>query len=220
MRRSIPYVALWLALLVMPSWADMTSHVAINVSSLAGHPFELELNLYDNSGVIGDSWALIDNVVLGGTQIGFEDGTLNGFDASLNPASVKVAPGALDGTGNCVLRIDEDPVFTPTITFCDFSASTAVLLEFDMAFTGSTKAGFFGLDQFVVRLLDPQSLDPLLPGMTPGVGDLLAVDARGAASAAGVTLTPIQSVPVPGAAILAAIGLACTGIARRRRAGE
>jgi len=71
------------------------SYVTIDVSGLVGKDISLDFSLYDNSGVVGDSWAVIDNVAINGMVVDFEDGTLGGFDDSLNPDSVEVVPGTI-----------------------------------------------------------------------------------------------------------------------------
>ena len=138
-------------------------HVTIDVSSIMPTELQLELALYDNSDVVGDSWVFIDNVQLGGVmQADFESGSLEGFDNSLNPDSVKVVGGALDGFGRFFMRIDEDPVTFVTFTWRDLSRGLTTL-EFDFRMEASETVGFFGLDEFVVNVLDPNSLVPLLP---------------------------------------------------------
>ena len=68
-----------LAVATAPALADVIPyHVSIDVTGLTN--LEMEFALYDNSGVIGDSWALLDNVTLGGLSVDFEGGTLGGFD--------------------------------------------------------------------------------------------------------------------------------------------
>ena len=201
-----------LAVATAPALADVIPyHVSIDVTGLTN--LEMEFALYDNSGVIGDSWALLDNVTLGGLSVDFEGGTLGGFDNSLNPASVSTVAGNLNGSGGHVMRIDEDLAFTPTFTWRDFAGSSASTLEFDMAFSGSTTAGFFGLDRFVVSILDPTTLDPLLPGLTPGFGDVLAIDANGLVHTADVG---VGVIPAPGSTVLGTVGLAMIAWAKRR----
>ncbi len=203
-------------LLVSPAWADV-AHVSIDISSLAMQDIEMEFALYDNSGTVGDSWAFIDNIMLGGSLVaGFEAGALAPVNGSLNAASVNVVPGSIGGSGAFVMRMDEDPAVTPTFAILDLSGSAATTLEFDLDFTGSATPGFFGLDQFVLSLLNPDSLDPLLPGLTPGFGDLFTADANGFQTGAGVTVSSgVTPVPAPGALVLATLGLGCIRFARR-----
>lgn len=199
------------------AWA-LPSHVSIDISSLAGSGIELEINLYDNSGVIGDSWALIDNVTLEPAIeiIDFETGTLEGFEDWLNPVSVGVVSGDLVG-GSYVLRIDEDPGVTPTITYTyrDFLPSAATTLSFYFEMTASNTPGPWGLDALVFSILDPVTLSPFpsLPGLY-GFGDVLEVTASGAMYSPGVTVIVI---PVPGALLLGMIGIGTMGIFRRFR---
>ncbi len=210
------YVAL-LALIAFSgtTWA-LPSRVSIDVSSLAGSAIELEIDLYDNSGVIGDSWALIDNVALEPAIeiIDFETGTLEGFEDWLNPLSVGVVSGDLIG-GSYVLQIDEDPGVTPTITYRDFLPSAATTLSFYFEMTASSTPGPWGLDALVFSILDPVTLSPFpsLPGLY-GFGDVLEVTASGVMYSSGVTVTVI---PVPGALLLGMIGIGTMGIFRRFR---
>ena len=176
--------------------AELTppQHVTIDVSALTSQEIELELALYDNSEVIGDSWVLIDNVVLGGvTQADFESGTLEGFDDSLNPGSVSAVPGSLDGTGSYVMRIDEDPVTFVTFTWQDYPGSDAQTLEFDLQMQASEVDGFFGLDEFVVNILDPDTLTPLLPQL--GIGGILSLTAEELQTTAEVLVGPVDTIP-------------------------
>ena len=177
-----------------PPVGNPTWHVAIDVSTVAVQNLEIEFALYDNSGVIGDSWALIDNVVYGAETEDFEDGTLGGFDASLNPASVQVINDTLDGSGSKVMHIAEDPVLTPTYVFRDFVVSGAGTIEFDFSLFGSGLVGPYGLDELVVSILDADTLSPLLPGLTPGFGDVVAANSNGLIEVDGVTVSPIAAV--------------------------
>ena len=210
---------LFVALLALIAFSGTTwalpSRVSIDVSSLAGSAIELEIDLYDNSGVIGDSWALIDNVTLEPAieTIDFETGTLEGFEDWLNPVSVGVVSGNLIG-GSYVLRIDEDLGVTPTITYRDFLPSAATTLSFYFEMTASNTPGPWGLDALVFSILDPVTLDPLLPSLTPGFGDVLEVTASGVMYSPGVTVTVI---PVPGALLLGMIGIGTMDIFRRFR---
>ncbi len=186
-------------------------HVNIDVSSLVGNDIELEIDLFDNSGANGDSWALIDNVTFGIIADDFEDGTIGAFDNLLNPTSVGVVSGSLT-TGNYVLRIDEDTTFNPTITFRDFSGSTATTLSFDFQFNSTGTVGTFGQDELVFSILDPDTLQPLLLGLTPGFGDILAVNANGMQYTSDVSV-----IPAPGAIILGSLGAGFVGWLRRKR---
>ncbi len=87
------------------------SHVSMDMSGITGTDFQFEIALSDNSGVIGDSWAVIDNVVFGAQTDDFEGGTIGGSIIDpLNPASVNVVPENLAGTGSWVFQVGEDPV--------------------------------------------------------------------------------------------------------------
>ena len=104
--------------------------LGIDLSSVTD--LELEIQLYDNNGNLGDSWARLDNVVLGSETINFQDGSLGGFDDSFNtPGSVSVVESPL-GSGNLVMRMDEDPFSSSTLVFRDFFGFTGSVLSFDV----------------------------------------------------------------------------------------
>jgi hypothetical protein len=189
-------------------------HVAIDLSGLGGRDLQLQAALYDNSGVIGDSWARLDNVALGSAIDNFEGGTLGGLNASLNPSSVAAVPGSLNGTGNYLLRIDEDPSVTPTYVFRDYLSPNGSTLTFDFEMTASATSGPWGRDQLVFSLLDPRTLDPLVGGLT-GFGDVLAVDAVGLQYSSAVSAAVV---PVPAAVLLGVLGLSLAGWRLRRTA--
>jgi hypothetical protein len=189
------------------------SHVSIDLSGLGGSNLQLQAALFDNSGVIGDSWARIDNVVLGTAVDDFETGTLGGFDGSLNPASVLLASGSLNGTGSHLMRIDEDPVVTPTIAFRNYSVSSNIL-AFDLELATSGTLGPMGQDELVFSLLNSATLDPLVPGLT-GVGDVLVVNASSIQHTNSVAVTTTQ-IPAPAALVLGLVGLGCLNLWHRR----
>ena len=199
-------------------------HVTIDVSSIMPGELQLELALYDNSDIVGDSWVFIDNVQLGGMmQADFESGTLEGFDPNLNPDSVHVVSGDLDGTGQFVMRLDEDPVTYVTFTWRNMSRGTTSL-EFDVQMEASETVGFFGLDEFVVNVLDPNTLAPLLPQLP--AGGVMAMTADGIEKTADVGLEPIiPAYPIPAVSTIGQVVvglLLLTGgmiaFGRRRRA--
>jgi len=186
------------------------SYVTIDVSGLVGKDISLDFSLYDNSGVVGDSWAVIDNVAINGMVVDFEDGTLRGFDDSLNPDSVEVVPGTIWGAGSKVMRIDEDLLVTPTVTYRDYLSSGATSLSFELEMTTSETVGPWGLDELVVSIYNYTDAIWAIP-------DALVVNADGAFTSAETSITII---PAPGAAVLAMIGIGCVGLVRRWRAGE
>lgn len=198
------------------------AHVEIDLSALSG-PTDLELvfELYDNSGALGDTYVLIDNVAFDGVIVAdFESGTLDGFDDSLSsPGSVGVVGGSLSGAGSNVMQIKEDPVFVNTLVFRDTLATTASTLAFDFAlWAPSPTAGLFGYDEFVVSLVDASSLNSLITGLTPGLGDVLSIGADGTIS----NVTEVQvtqgpnPIPTPSATLLGLFGLGFLAAARRR----
>ncbi|MBI1924865.1 PEP-CTERM sorting domain-containing protein, partial [Candidatus Poribacteria bacterium] len=191
--------------------------------SLTALNTELELDLFATDGILGNSYVLIDNVwvqdssgtLLGPGRLDFEDGTLQGFDDSLNtPGSVLNVAGAFPGDpGTRQLRLDEDVAFFPTLVFRDFLGSSATQLRFDFEFFTSTGSP----DSFVASLLDPITLNPLLPVGARGPGDAAFLEATrsGNLLAPGVTATPI---PEPSTLTLFIIGvLGMLGYGWRRR---
>jgi len=212
MRRTGAVFSVGLLVLCSQSALATPAHVSIDLSGLGGASFQLQIALYDNSGVIGDCWALIDNVAVGSAQDNFETGTLGGFNASLNPASVSAVAGSLNGTGSYLLRISEDPVVTPTIAFRNYSSPGSSVLIFDFDLVSSGASGPLGQDELVFSLLNPTTLNPLEPGLT-GAGDLLAVSAGSLRSANTVGVTAI---PVPGALLLGLLGSASVAVWRKR----
>ncbi len=189
------------------------SHVTIDISSLVGKDISLDFALYDNSGVVGDSWTLVDNVAINGSLIDFEDGTLGGFDDSLNPDSVDVVAGNLFGAGTMLMRIDEDPGSTPTVAYRDYVGSGATTLTFDLGMTTSETVGTWGLDELVVSVYN--YTDSMW-----AISDALAVNADGAVTSTETTVSGVTVIPAPGAGLLTMIGAGCVGLVRRWRAGE
>ncbi len=197
------------------AWAGPYAyHASIDVSGIIGTDFELEIAFYDNSGVVGDSWALIDNLAFGAVSDDFESGFGGIIVDASNPASVNVVGGNLDGTGASVLRIDEDLFVTPTYAYRDYTGSGATSLSFDFQMFGSDTVGPFGLDEIVFSIIDPFTLAPLLPSLSPGFGDVLAVNSAGMAFTNDVD---VSVVPVPGALLLGMIGFGTLGALRRFR---
>jgi hypothetical protein len=195
--------------------ADLTYwHVTIDVSSV-GSDLELEFQLWDIDWVLHNTYVLVDNVKLanGGVikSINFEDGTLDDFVVDpWNPDSVNVVPGSVDGTGNYMLQIDEDPVAWPTITWCDFSNPGATSLSFDFFFN-STGDPALGPDELVVRLLDTGA-NPVVAGLT-GLGDVLRYNAFSEIDVSDEVAAVL--IPAPGALLLGLIGTVVVGLWHR-----
>jgi hypothetical protein len=177
--------------------APTTRVVDIDISSITG-PFEMEVQLWSSSG----SWAWMDNIVSGTEGVDFETGTLEGFDTSLNPVSVNVVGGNVNGSGAYVLEIAEDAAWN-TITFRSFLAPTSLTLSFDML------TDLRDSDELLVSILDPDTGDGLLEGLE-GYGDVLRIYADDIDSSDDVTA---MVVPVPGAMVLGLIGV---GLVRAR----
>ncbi len=199
--------------LCLPSAATAAYHVSLDLSDLGGSSFQLQVALYDNSGVIGDSLVRIDNVANGATRDDFEAGILGGFNSSLNPAGVSLTAGTLDGTGNYIMRIDEDPAVNPTIVYRDYLTPDGPALSFDFEMVASGTAGFWGEDELVFSLLDPATQDPLVSSLT-GLGDVLAVRASGMEYVPAITVTTTL-IPAPTALLLGLIGAAGVAVWRR-----
>ncbi len=188
-------------------------HVSIDLSGLSGG-VELQAALYNNSGVVGDSWVLMDNVSLGSAIDNFEGGTLGGFNVpSLNAGSVNVVGGNLNGDGSSVMRIDEASGLIGTFVYQDYLSPSGNTLVFDLGLTTSDTVGFRYKDEFVISILD-SDFNPLFEGLT-GLGDVLAIDADGVHYTDVVTLTPV---PLPAAVLLGLLGFgtAALGLKRQR----
>jgi hypothetical protein len=191
-------------------------HATIDVSGISSN-LELEFDLFDNAGTIGDTFVLIDNVQLanGGVieLVDFEGGTLSGFDVSLNPGSVGVVSGNLDSTGSYLLRMDEDLFWTPTITWRDFMNPGATSLSFDFLFESTGEVGPFGPDELVVSLLDPLTLYPAASSLNDDLGDVLRYNAIDGISYSSEVTAVI--IPTPDALLLGLIGTGVVSIWRR-----
>jgi hypothetical protein len=207
LNRSVAAVSLVLvALGSNAAFADLYQ-VSIDLAGLGGSDFRLRVDLYDNSGTIGDSSARLDNAALGSAIDNFDDGTLGAFIDGLNPDSVAATPGSLTGAGGYVLQIDEDLWATPTIVFRDYAGPDGSVLTFDLEMTASDTVGSWGLDQLVVSLVG-SDWAPLVDGLT-GLGDVLALDAGGIqlSSEASAVL-----VPAPTAVLLGLLGFGAGGL--------
>ena len=201
-------------------WANMASadtyHVELDLPSLGidlsvVSDLELEIQLYDNNWWLGDSWATIDNVDLSPETIDFEGlppGDLAGFDDSLNTfGSVSVLESP-SGSGNHVMQILEDPLFSSTLVFRDFYGFTGSVLSFDVEAELAPSDGFWPGDELVFSLLSldfDTYLQPLVPGFY-GFGDVAFIDADG-----------LHVVPLPGACLLGLLGFGSAGLGLRKR---
>ena len=185
---------------------DLAS-LGVDLSSVTD--LELEIQLYDNNGSIGDSWAHLDNVVLDPETIDFQDGSLGGFDDDYDPSTTPVGVSVVDlGSGNLALRMDEDPSVSSILVFRDFFGFTGSVLSFDVEAelgTGSVAASLPD-DQLVFSLLDPWTLSPLGAGFSPGLGDVVFIDSGG-----------VNVVPVPAALLLGLLGFGSAGLGLRTR---
>ncbi len=140
--------------------------------------------------------------------IDFEDGTLGGFDDSLNPGSVDVVSGNLFGAGSKLMRIDEDLGGTPTVTYKSYGSSIATTLTFELGMTTSETVGTWGLDTLAVDVRNPNS-------GTYYIMDALVVNAAGAVTSPETTISGAAVIPAPGASLLAMIGVGFIGCTRQ-----
>lgn len=188
--------------------AIIIGNVTIDISGLAGRDISLDFMQYDYSGVVGDSWNLIDNVALdSGTPIDFEGGDMGGFVVDpLNPGSVNIVPGSITG-GSSVLRIDEDLSVTPTITWKDYPASSGLILSFDFHLVASDTVGFWGLDGLEVNITDGSMGENI---------NALYIDAGEITTSAETTLTIIPE-PASSILLLGGAGIGLVGWFRKRR---
>jgi len=211
-RSAVIFVAVW-SIFAASAQGDLTYwDVTIDVSGISSD-LELEFDLFDNAGAAGDTYVLVDNLKLANSGVielvDFEDFTLQGFDTSLNPDSVGVVSGSLNGTGSYLLRIDD--LYSPTITWRDFINPGAMSLSFDFFFQSAGETGFWGPDELVVSLLDTAA-NPLVAGLT-GSGDILrynAIDGIDYSSEVSAIL-----IPAPGALLLGLIGMGTLGLWRK-----
>ncbi len=174
------------------------SHVTIDLSGTSVTNGQLDFSLYDNSDAIGDSYVLIDNVVLG-SDAEYFDTDLGGFDDSWNPGAVVVE--------NLKMRMDENLSSFVTTTTKDYLGFTATSLTFDLELFLSQDEGYYGFDEFVVTLYD-------LDNPNDEGYEVLWISADDSWHDDIVTLTNTV-VPVPGAVGLCGLGLAL--LQRRRR---
>ena len=227
MKKNLFIIIFLITTLLAFSWAQIASalpyHVTVDLSSVAGTDFELEFNLFDNDSTT-NSWILIDNVFIsdaGGIinppgLIDFEGGSgdLGGFDFSLNPSSVSNVPGAFPGdAGSRLLRVDEDPFFSPSIIFRGFLSHTATTLGFDFEFNTTSTA-----DSFVASLyLSLYDGTPLLSEGVLGSGDPAVLEA----TISGNSLSPdtnASPIPEPTTILLMGCGLfGLLGISIKRK---
>ena len=236
MKRGLAAAAIVVALVAWASTAsaDFYYHVTVDLSGYSLTEVEMEFQLLDLNGTIGDSYALVDNVKVfagGGLADGddFESG-LGNFQDVLNPGYVNAVAGNLDGSGSSLLRLDEDPVLWPTITFADYGpfGSDITELSFDFRFFGNTGGSCPDNDQFVLSLLDPLTLDALVPGILDDptgdpmdwYGDILNDNAGPTCGLMYTDIVTVETVPAPPLVLLfgtVCIGSAWQGWKRRRK---
>jgi hypothetical protein len=203
-------------------------HVSIDLSALgidvSATDVELRVALYDRSDVTGDSHPFLDNVRLGSAIDDFTDGggdaSLEGFSDSPDLDFVSVEEHPL-GTGNHVMRIHEEnivdpflPSAYPALAVRNYFSPDGSVLSFDLDTRLSDAVGFSGLDELVVSLLDPGSLSPLVDGLAPGSGDVVAFTAFTVRSVTGVD---VEVVPTPGACLLAFLGFGSATLKLRKK---
>lgn len=209
---------------ILPAtWATPFT-VTVDVSSIAGLEFELDVQLFNNDAIVGNSSVFVDNVFIsdaGGVitppgLIDFESGGLEGF-APLGPDDpVSIVSGGFTG-GSFFLRLDESAAVNPTITFRTFLPSTATKLQFDFELVTPSAD-----DSVVASILDPNNgfaAFSTIPGLF-GFGDVLEATKAGNSFASGVTAAPTTTAPIPepSSLLLMAVGvLGGIGIWMRNR---
>lgn len=201
----------------LPYWAE------VDLSSLAPNTeFELEFQLFGGGNVF-DAEVLLDNVFVsdpaGNILIDFEDDTFGGFaEAGTNAAgTVNNVVGTLNGTGSRVLSLIEDPFgfqFT-TVVYQSFVPSIPGVLKFDYE-TLRFDTGFFGDDQFTVRLRDAFNNPLLTPGVL-GASDPVVLDVTPTSGTRTNPYTTTGVIPEPSTILLFAAGiLGLLGLAVKR----
>jgi len=169
-------------LLLNISTASAMLEVWIDVSDLGDREIELEVALYDNSGVVGDSWAFVDNIAVGPPRGDLPEG--------LDLSTAAAVAGSLEGVGSDATRVGEEENLTPTMLRWQRSVTNGNMLTFEFGMNASEEAGHWGLDELVFSILDPATGTPLLMGLTDGMGDVLAVTASGVQHTDRVTIVP------------------------------
>jgi hypothetical protein len=174
---------------------------------------QLVFDLYDNSGVLGDSRALIDNVVFDSSTIDFASG-LNGF--------VDIGGGGVSVVSQ-QMQLAEDIGAFPTSASRDYlaTAATSKTLQFQFEWFSTGAGGTFGTDELVVSLFDADPgaapFTPLDPGLM-GLGDILSVSgASGNLTIKKMDYVDLTVVPVPGSMLLGGLGMASAALIRRIR---
>jgi len=196
-----------------PASADLRQYsVSLDLPGL-GVPdsvqdLELEIALYNDNNVAGDSWARIDNVVLGSSVEDFTDSApfgAPGFETWLNPDNVT----RVDVGGDGAMLIDDtggDPPW-PVVTYKDYYGRDGDILSLDIVVDLGPLSGFWGGDRLVLSLYDPWDpwLAPLVPGFS-GLGDVAIISSDG-----------LSVVPTPGACLLALLGFGSAGLKLRKK---
>jgi len=154
----------------------------IDVSDLGVTEIELEVALYNNSGLVGDSWAFVDDIAISSPQ-----GDLSDQPAFSTAAAVA---GSLENVGVGATQINEQQDVNPTMLRWQYPVAAGDMLTFEFGMQASETAGSWGLDELVFSLLDPSTGAPLGTGLTEGMADVLAVTAEGVRHTNRVAVIP------------------------------
>ena len=204
-----------LVLLVLFTIAPCALHadpyiVTVDLSSFTSTPDDVQLvfDLWDNSGALGDSRVLIDNVVFSPATDDFSAG-LGGF--------VDIGGGGVSVVSQ-QMQLAEDFGAYPTSAAQKYIAAASKTLQFQFDWFSTGASGAFGPDEFVVSLVDPTFI-PLTPGLD-GLGGILSVSgASGDLTIETMSYVDLTVVPVPGAMLLGGLGMASVVLIRRIRRG-
>jgi len=205
-----------LSLLFIPSLASADLlRVDIDLTGYAGRDITLSFGLWDYN-FLDDSSVKIDNVALTGVlDHDFEgitsqaelvsDGWYSGLDIFWAPNAF--LDPTVTPTGHAMQMNDDSSVPWPVLADYDYSSIVGTTLSFDLDTSLSDVRGAWDLlDVFEVIIWDNSTYDDISPA--------LRINSDGISSS---SLTDVTVVPVPGAALLACIGMGMVSLIRRAK---